>query len=219
MLKRIWRGNIGLACSFWGVGICGGIICTTVTVFGIEMVYKLAHPHFFHFALGLLCLWLAILVFLSVCVWRSASNCRWALGGWSAKGVILIVWLAGLMAPSIVIIPYRVTVAVAGFGENDLDVTLENETLTISGKKADEAESATYLHRGLAGRNFKLRFNLADHIKVNGANLVNGELVVDLEREVPEALKPRKIDIETHPIKDLAAKAKKLVGIEDKKAA
>jgi molecular chaperone IbpA len=114
---------------------------------------------------------------------------------------------------------YRVTVAVAGFGENDLDVTLENETLTISGKKADEAEGATYLHRGLAGRNFQLRFNLADHIKVNGANLVNGELVVDLEREVPEALKPRKIEIETHPINELAAKAKKLVGIEDKKAA
>ena len=113
---------------------------------------------------------------------------------------------------------YRVTVAVAGFGENDLDVTLENETLTISGKKADEAEDAAYLHHGIAGRNFQLKFNLADHIKVNGANLENGVLVVDLEREVPEELKPRQIKIKTDPIKSLAKKAKKLIGAEKKAA-
>ena len=113
---------------------------------------------------------------------------------------------------------YRVTVAVAGFGESDLDVTLENETLTISGKKADEAEDVAFLHRGIAGRNFQLKFNLADHIKVNGANLENGVLVVDLEREVPEELKPRQIEIQTNPIKTLAKKAKKMIGA-DKKAA
>ena len=113
---------------------------------------------------------------------------------------------------------YRVTVAVAGFSEDDLDVTLEKETLTISGRKADEAEEAAYLHRGIAGRNFQLKFNLADHIKVNGANLENGMLVVDLVREVPEELKPRQIQIKTNPIKSLAKKAKKMIGV-DKKAA
>ena len=113
---------------------------------------------------------------------------------------------------------YRVTVAVAGFGEDDLDVTLENDTLTISGKKANEAEEAAYLHRGIAGRDFQLKFSLADHIKVNGANLENGVLVVDLEREVPEDLKPRQIEIQTNPIKTLAKKAKKMIGAEKKAA-
>ena len=113
---------------------------------------------------------------------------------------------------------YRVTVAVAGFGEKDLDVTLENESLTISGMKTDEAEDGAFLHRGIAGRNFQLKFNLAEHIKVNGANLENGVLVVDLEREVPEELKPRQIDIKTHPIKSLAKKAKKMIGTEKKAA-
>ena len=113
---------------------------------------------------------------------------------------------------------YRVTVAVAGFGEDDLDVTLENDTLTISGKKDNEAEEAAYLHRGIAGRDFQLKFSLADHIKVNGANLENGVLVVDLEREVPEELKPRQIEIQTNPIKTLAKKAKKMIGAEKKAA-
>ena len=113
---------------------------------------------------------------------------------------------------------YRVTVAVAGFGEDDLDVTLENETLTIGGNKSNETENAVFLHRGIAGRNFQLKFNLADHIKVNGANLENGVLVVDLEREVPEELKPRQIEIKTSPIKSLAKKAKKMISA-DKQAA
>ena len=113
---------------------------------------------------------------------------------------------------------YRVTVAVAGFGEDDLDVTLENETLTIGGNKTNEAKDAAFLHRGIAGRDFQLKFNLADHIKVNGANLENGVLVVDLEREVPEELKPRQIEIKTSPIKSLAKKAKKMIGA-DKQAA
>jgi molecular chaperone IbpA len=113
---------------------------------------------------------------------------------------------------------YRVTVAVADFGKDDLDVTLEKGTLTISGKKAKEAEGVAFLHRGIAGRNFQLKFNLADHIKVSGANLENGVLVVDLVREVPEELKPRQIEIKTNPIKSLAKKAKKMIGV-DKKAA
>ena len=114
---------------------------------------------------------------------------------------------------------YRITVAVAGFTEDELDVIVENESLTLSGKKADSSNSSTFLHQGIANRSFKLRFSLADHIKVQKANLMNGELVIDLEREVPEALKPRHIKINTHPIKSLAAKAKELAGIEDKKAA
>ena len=113
---------------------------------------------------------------------------------------------------------YRVTVAVAGFGEDDLDVNLENETLTIGGNKTNEAEDAAFLHRGIAGRDFQLKFNLADHIKVNSANLENGVLVVDLEREVPEELKPRQIEIKTSPIKSLAKKAKKMISA-DKQAA
>ena len=113
---------------------------------------------------------------------------------------------------------YRVTVAVAGFGEDDLDVTLENETLTIDGNKTNEAEDVAFLHRGIAGRDFQLKFNLADHIKVNGAKLENGVLVVDLEREVPEELKPRQIEIKTSSIDSLAKKAKKMIGA-DKQAA
>lgn len=113
---------------------------------------------------------------------------------------------------------YRVTVAVAGFDRKDLEVTLENDTLMISGKKEDEAEDVSYLHRGIAGRSFLLKFNLADHIKVLNADLENGVLAVDLEREVPEAMKPRQIEIKTHPVKSLAEKAKKMITGEDKAA-
>ena len=113
---------------------------------------------------------------------------------------------------------YRVTVAVAGFEKNDLDVTVENGTLTISGRKQVEADDANILHRGIAGRDFQLKFSLADHIKVKGSNLENGVLVIDLDREVPEELKPRQIEIKTDPIKSLAKKAKKLIGAEKKAA-
>ena len=110
---------------------------------------------------------------------------------------------------------YRITVAVAGFGEADLDVTVADDTLTISGKKEDEDKGRAYLHRGIAERAFQLKFNLADHVKVRDAGLENGVLVVLLEREVPEELKPRKIQIG----KSLVGKAKELIGAESKKAA
>jgi molecular chaperone IbpA len=113
---------------------------------------------------------------------------------------------------------YRITVAVAGFGEQELDITLEKEELSIVGKKEPVEDKVSYLHRGIAGRSFNLKFNLADHVKVVHANLENGVLVVDLEREFPEELKPRKIEIKTHPIKELANKAKKMIS-DDKKAA
>lgn len=95
---------------------------------------------------------------------------------------------------------YRITMAVAGFGEDELDVTVKDASLSISGKKAEaEAEEigATYLHRGIANRSFERRFDLADHIRVVGAWIEHGQLHVDLRREVPEALKPRQIKIAT----------------------
>ena len=88
--------------------------------------------------------------------------------------------------------------AVAGFGEDDLEITSEQNTLTVTGKRADESDEAgRYLHQGIANRAFERRFNLADHVRVTGASLVNGLLHIDLEREIPEAMKPRKIEIGT----------------------
>ena len=90
---------------------------------------------------------------------------------------------------------YRLTMAVAGFSRDELDLTVQESTLVISGKAQDEA--GRYLHRGIARRAFERRFSLADHIKVTGASLDNGLLHVDLVREIPEAAKPRTIKIGT----------------------
>jgi molecular chaperone IbpA len=90
---------------------------------------------------------------------------------------------------------YRITMAVAGFGEGDVDITVENNTLTVKGKAQPEPEGAQYLHRGIAGRAFERRFQLADHVEVETARLVNGLLHIELARRIPEALKPRKIEI------------------------
>jgi molecular chaperone IbpA len=92
---------------------------------------------------------------------------------------------------------YRIVMAVAGFGEGDLDVTAKENSLVISGRKekAEEDSESRYLHRGIATRAFERRFDLADHIKVTGAKLENGVLSVDLLREIPEAMKPRTIAI------------------------
>jgi molecular chaperone IbpA len=89
---------------------------------------------------------------------------------------------------------YRITMAVAGFGDKDLNVTVEDRSLVVAGKGSQE-HTGQFLHRGVAGRSFERRFELADHIQVKGANLVNGLLHIDLERVVPEALKPRTIAI------------------------
>ncbi len=87
--------------------------------------------------------------------------------------------------------------AVAGFGENDLDITAQENTLTVRGKAPQpEAQNGRYLYRGIAGRAFERRFVLADHIVVSGATLENGLLHVALKREVPEALKPRRIPVQ-----------------------
>lgn len=92
---------------------------------------------------------------------------------------------------------YRISMAVAGFAESELDLELERDTLTISGKKArqDGEAERRYLHRGIAAREFTQRFELADHMQVTGARLDNGLLHVDLVREIPEAMKPRKIEV------------------------
>jgi molecular chaperone IbpA len=92
---------------------------------------------------------------------------------------------------------YRISMAVAGFGEKDLTIEVKENTLSIRGEKQTEVGESTYLHRGIAGRSFERRFELADHVVVKGANLENGLLHVDLVRELPEAMKPRTIPIET----------------------
>ena len=90
---------------------------------------------------------------------------------------------------------YRISMAVAGFGPEDLDITSQENLLVITGKAKKDAENGQYLYRGIAGRAFERRFQLADHIKVTGASLVNGLLHVELVREIPETMKPRTIAI------------------------
>ncbi|HTO80819.1 MAG TPA: Hsp20 family protein [Methylomirabilota bacterium] len=96
---------------------------------------------------------------------------------------------------------YRITMAVAGFGEGDINITAQENSIVISGKVAKSDEERKFLYRGIAGRAFERRFELADHIKVSGASLVHGLLHVDLVREVPEAMKPRTIKIDTKSAK------------------
>jgi molecular chaperone IbpA len=90
---------------------------------------------------------------------------------------------------------YRIAMAVAGFGEDDLNVTVEDNTLTVQGKVEDKDGDSRYLHRGIAGRSFERRFQLADFIEVRAARLENGLLEIELAREVPEHMKPRTIAI------------------------
>jgi molecular chaperone IbpA len=90
---------------------------------------------------------------------------------------------------------YRLTMAVAGFRPEELDLVVKDNTLVVSGKVATEGQKGELLYRGIAGRAFERRFVLADHIVVDGADLQNGLLHVGLKRVVPEALKPRRIAI------------------------
>jgi len=90
---------------------------------------------------------------------------------------------------------YRLTMAVAGFGENDIELTVKENTLVVAGRVNAEAPQAELLYRGIAGRAFERRFVLADHIVVDGAELQNGLLHVALKRVVPEALKSRRIPV------------------------
>ena len=92
---------------------------------------------------------------------------------------------------------WRISIAVAGFSDEDLNVELRENALIVSAKRPDEDEERTYLHRGIANRAFERRFALADHVRVSGATHINGMLNINLVREVPEALKPRRIEIAT----------------------
>jgi molecular chaperone IbpA len=94
---------------------------------------------------------------------------------------------------------YRITMAVAGFGEDDLEIRTQDNKLVITGRieKGESVEERTFLHRGIAERAFERQFSLADHVKVVDASLENGLLHVDLAREVPEAMKPRTIAIKS----------------------
>lgn len=91
---------------------------------------------------------------------------------------------------------YRITMAVAGFSENDLTITQDKNMLMVSGQKTND-DNVQYLHRGIAGRAFQRRFELADYVEVTGASLVNGLLTINLRRELPEEMKPRRIEIVT----------------------
>lgn len=90
---------------------------------------------------------------------------------------------------------YRITLAVAGFGEKNLDLVLHENTLTVTGKRPDSDDGRSFLYQGIAGRSFERRFQLAEHVEITGASLVNGILNIELKREIPEAMKPRKIAI------------------------
>jgi molecular chaperone IbpA len=92
---------------------------------------------------------------------------------------------------------FRIELAVAGFGEDDLNIEYKQNSLIVSGARKQPETQRSYLHRGIAERNFERRFGLADHVRVSGAKLENGLLTIELVRELPEILKPRKIDIST----------------------
>ncbi|MEP2942623.1 MAG: Hsp20 family protein [Hyphomicrobiales bacterium] len=94
---------------------------------------------------------------------------------------------------------YRITMAVAGFAETDLDIETKDTVLTVKGGKAEDSrENVEILHQGIAARAFERRFQLADHVEVKNAALEHGLLHIDLVREVPEAMKPRKVAIATN---------------------
>lgn len=90
---------------------------------------------------------------------------------------------------------YTITLALAGFDKGEIDINVEKGVLTVQGNKTDE-EDRRYLYQGIANRAFERKFNLAEHVEVTGANMQNGLLVIDLVKEIPEAMKPRKIAIQ-----------------------
>ena len=103
---------------------------------------------------------------------------------------------------------YRITMAVAGFGPSDVAIEAKGNTLTVTGKKGDKPTDGAMLHQGIAARGFERRFQLADHVEVKGADMDNGLLHIALQREVPEALKPRQITIGSGPkFKSIDSKA------------
>ena len=97
---------------------------------------------------------------------------------------------------------YRISLAVAGFKEDDLDIEIKNGRLTVSGAQKDGSEDKQYLHHGIANRNFERSYQLADYVSVKDAELKDGLLHIDLVREIPEAMKPRKIAINSDALSE-----------------
>ncbi|PST22691.1 molecular chaperone Hsp20 [Rhizobium sp. JAB6] len=110
---------------------------------------------------------------------------------------------------------YRISMAVAGFADRELDITQDRNVLVVKGTKAKEPEEGEYLHRGIGAQGFERRFELADHVKVETASLKNGLLTIALKRELPEAMKPRRIAIGNG---SPDAKISKLIEAEEKVA-
>ncbi len=102
---------------------------------------------------------------------------------------------------------YRITVAVAGFADKDLNVEVRDGVLHVTGKR-EEAQTSSYLHHGIAGRAFERKFQLAEHVEVKGAKLENGLLHIELERIMPEEKKPRRIAINAPDLKTIEGQAK-----------
>ena len=102
---------------------------------------------------------------------------------------------------------YRITMAVSGFSDSELEIEAKEDTLLVRGTRANEPDGRDYLYQGIAARGFERRFRLADHVQVRGARLENGLLHIDLVREIPEAMKPRKVEIATGKVIDAQAKA------------
>lgn len=90
---------------------------------------------------------------------------------------------------------FRITLAVAGFRADEIDVIAQQNLLIVSGRKADQDDGRNYVHRGIAARSFERRFALGDYVQVKGADMKDGLLSIELEREIPEAMKPKKIEI------------------------
>ncbi|MCP4383258.1 MAG: Hsp20 family protein [Hyphomicrobiales bacterium] len=111
---------------------------------------------------------------------------------------------------------YRVTMAVAGFGEDDLSIEAKQHTLTVKGDRNEkpDTDESRVLYRGIAARSFERRFQLADHVEVRGASLENGLLHIELAREIPEAMKPRTVAINGTTGKQVNGKAKKQKQVE-----
>ncbi len=115
---------------------------------------------------------------------------------------------------------YRITIAVAGYAEDELEIEIREQNLRVTGKRPEEDSGVRYLHQGIGAGNFVRGFQLADHVQVVDASLENGLLTIDLKHEIPEAMKPRTIKIETSAPKSLASRAKKVVeGVVSDKAA
>jgi molecular chaperone IbpA len=114
---------------------------------------------------------------------------------------------------------YRITMAVAGFREQDLDIQIKENALSVAGNITDGDGGGKFLHQGIAARSFNQRFDLADHVKVSGANLDNGLLTIDLVRELPEALQPRRIAVKKGPAETFVGKARKILGQDESRAA